>query len=81
MPAPQWGTNHQLTIEQPGLRIRITQPFFKRRSAYMPWLDTWVTLTQAPATMGGVLGGTLPGADAPATPGPLTAGIVSSGTA
>lgn len=52
--------NHTVTIEQPGLRIRISQPV-KHRRTNSPWLDTWVTLTQPPTTaLGGVLGRTLP---------------------
>ena len=77
--------NHKISIEQPGLHIRITQSFSKRHNMYRPWLDTWVTLTQPPTTaLGGVLGRTLPGMLASAAGAgftPISAGILSCPTA
>ncbi|KAL4458591.1 hypothetical protein ABPG75_013456 [Micractinium tetrahymenae] len=57
--APSPGMNHALAIAQPGISIRITQPYYKKYRSYATWLDVYVTLTAPPiSTLSGVLGGT-----------------------
>lgn len=78
-------TNRVFAIEQPGLAIRVIQPYSKRLKKLLPQLSVAITLTAPPAyQMGGVLGATLPRAAVAASAvaavaGPLTASLVSGG--
>lgn len=61
----QAGMNHALAIAQPGIAIRITQPYYKKYGAYATWLDVYVTLTTKPiSTLTGALGSTFKAAQA-----------------
>ncbi|KAL4431991.1 hypothetical protein ABPG77_000258 [Micractinium sp. CCAP 211/92] len=51
------GTPNQLTIQQPGMQVQVTQPWIGRQA---PWLDVAVQLTRPPAAPSGVLGATFP---------------------
>ncbi len=55
--ALQAGTPNQLTIQQPGMQVQVTQPWIGRQA---PWLDVAVQLTRPPAAPSGVLGATFP---------------------
>lgn len=78
--APSPGMNHALAIAQPGLSIRITQPYYKKYSAYATWLDVYVTLTAPPVSaLTGVLGSTFkPSASSAASGSTTLAGSLSS---
>ncbi|KAL4424350.1 hypothetical protein ABPG75_001651 [Micractinium tetrahymenae] len=51
------GTPNQVTLQQPGMQVQVTQPWIGRLA---PWLDVSVQLTQAPVAPTGVLGATFP---------------------
>lgn len=77
--APRPRMNHFVGIEQPGIGIRVLQPFSKERGAYASWLDVWVTLTAPPTSaLTGILGRTFrAGAISAASAAPLVAGLAS----
>lgn len=51
------GTPNQVTLQQPGIQVQVTQPWIGRLA---PWLDVAIQLTQVPAYPSGVLGATFP---------------------
>ncbi|KAL4429395.1 hypothetical protein ABPG77_005169 [Micractinium sp. CCAP 211/92] len=73
------GMNHALAIVQPGLSIRMTQPYYKKYSAYATWIDVYVTLTGPPvSTLTGVLGSTFKAAASTASTGKALSGTLSA---
>lgn len=48
-----------LDVTQPGLRVRVTQPYSNTRRALQPWLELAIDMSQLPALpLRGVMGGT-----------------------
>ncbi len=63
-----WG--NFITIEQPGMYIRITRFYSRRKKVFYDWFDTWVLLTSKPKwPLGGILGDTFPQVSASAAGG------------
>ncbi|KAL4444084.1 hypothetical protein ABPG75_011821 [Micractinium tetrahymenae] len=55
-------TQKEVTIAQPGMTIRVEQPYLQRSASHASWLDVWVTLISPPAgPLAGVLGRTFKG--------------------